>query len=103
MNRRRQVVGDEMSLPQHLQVCAELLRDVGLVHADASRRAAIFAAVYDDLSDRNLAAVLHEVLGGDVHELLAEAIASYEALAGSQDAADARRSLAEAGWEYDDG
>lgn len=90
-----------MPLPPHLQVCADILRDVGLVQAGESRRAATLAAVYDDLLDRTLADVLREVLGGDRHELLREAVASRELLAGSQEVVDARGILAAAGWDFD--
>lgn len=92
----------DVVLPPYLQECSDLLRDQGLSGANARQRAAMLAAVYDDLSERNLADVLHDVLGGDKHELLREAIEAHERLADSQVALEARARLVEAGWEFDD-
>ncbi|MER7608172.1 hypothetical protein [Nocardioides sp. NPDC127503] len=91
-----------MALPTSLRVPANLLRRQGLATADQRRRAAMLAAVYDDMSDRNLAIVLEDVLGGDRHELLREAIDAHERLADSQDVRDARMLLEGAGWQFDD-
>jgi hypothetical protein len=90
-----------MVAAEHLMPYVHILRRSFPNGVSEAERGALMAAIYDEFSERNLSEVLEEFLGGDRHQLLAEAIRARSERVGGRGVEETRRTLSEHGWDFD--
>jgi hypothetical protein len=90
-----------MVIPEHLAPDVAILRRSFPHGVQGEDRSALMAAIYDEFSERNVGEVLEDLLGGDRHQLLGEAIQARSRYGRSPQVDVIRRLLQEQGWEFD--
>ena len=92
-----------MAIPSHLAPSLEVLRLAYPEGVPPAQRAALLVALFEDMSERNLADLLAEFLDDEKVVILDEAIhTSNKRRPSEQELKEVRHQLRSAGWEFSD-